>query len=262
MTLPEFLPGVPVDYVLQRFALAGGNEVESGKLASPESSAALAANCFAWFAHRPHLLPPFPGVTANYPAVSVDIEACVRLPWSGGRHPWLDALIITPDDVIGVESKRYEPFRGAKKVSLSTAYDRSVWGKSMSGYQRMRDELRSGKTTFRYLDATQLVKHALGLRAEGERTDKRPVLVYLFAEPAELAGKPIPATTHATHRTEIAAFANYVRNDEVQFYALSYADWTSTWEGRPEVITHGRRLTRSFGFGPTSAQGPNQKGIA
>lgn len=262
MSQPEFLPGVPVDYVLRRFALAGGNEVESGKLASPESSAALAANSFAWFAHRPHLLPPFPGVTANYPAVSVDIEACVRLPWSGGRHPWLDALITTPHDVIGVESKRYEPFRGAKKVSLSTAYDRPVWGKSMSGFQQMRDELRLGRTTFRHLDATQLVKHALGLRTEGERTEKRPVLVYLFAEPPELAGKPIPATIHAAHRTEIAAFANCVRNDVVQFCALSYADWTSTWEGRPEVNTHGRRLAQNFMFGPDSTQGTNRKGMA
>jgi hypothetical protein len=38
-----FLPGVPVEHVLRRLAKAGGNEVASGKLASPDSSAALAA---------------------------------------------------------------------------------------------------------------------------------------------------------------------------------------------------------------------------
>ena len=45
MTDSEFLPGVAVQHVLDRLAKAGGNEVESGKLASPESSAALAVNC-------------------------------------------------------------------------------------------------------------------------------------------------------------------------------------------------------------------------
>jgi hypothetical protein len=39
---------------------AGGHEASSGKLASPESSAALAVNTFDWFHDRPVSLPPFP----------------------------------------------------------------------------------------------------------------------------------------------------------------------------------------------------------
>jgi hypothetical protein len=43
---PQFLPGIPASHVLGRLAKAGGKEIESGKLSSPESSAALAVNCF------------------------------------------------------------------------------------------------------------------------------------------------------------------------------------------------------------------------
>ena len=35
----DYLPGVPAEHVNQRLMLAGGNEIGSGKLLSPESSA-------------------------------------------------------------------------------------------------------------------------------------------------------------------------------------------------------------------------------
>jgi hypothetical protein len=52
----EFLPGVPSSLVLKRLNAAAGDEVNSGKLSSPESSAALAVNTFGWFMDRPELL--------------------------------------------------------------------------------------------------------------------------------------------------------------------------------------------------------------
>ncbi len=90
---PNFLPGVPVPYILERLRKADGREVSSGKLASPESSAALAVNTFGWFHDRPQRLPPFPilGEGISRPT-SVEVEYCARFPWAGGRHPWLDAL--------------------------------------------------------------------------------------------------------------------------------------------------------------------------
>lgn len=248
MTKPEFLPGVSADYVLQRFALAGGNEVESGKLTSPESSAALAANCFAWFATRPDLLPAFPGLKAGYPPISVDIEYNARFPWSGGRHPWLDAMVTTAGEIIGVESKRYEPFRGSKRAALSAAYDRTVWGDDMGAFEQLRDDLRSGIAKFKYLDATQLVKHALGLLSEGKRTGKRPILVYLYAEPTALAGRPIPPSALAAHRGEIESFAERVAGSEVLFHPENYSSWLRSWdEAKKEVSDHGRRLQNAFG---------------
>ncbi len=74
MTTPLFLPGVPEAHIRARMALAGGDEIGSGKFASPESSAALAANVFGWFIERPWLLPPLPGAEAAGPATRVEVE--------------------------------------------------------------------------------------------------------------------------------------------------------------------------------------------
>lgn len=51
MTEPLFLLGVPEAHVRGLLAAASGDEIGSGKSASPESSAALAVNAFGWFVH-------------------------------------------------------------------------------------------------------------------------------------------------------------------------------------------------------------------
>jgi hypothetical protein len=217
----QFLPGIPVSHVLDRLAKGDGKEVESGKFLSPESSAALAVNCFGWFIERPERLPPLIGLESAGVAEMVDIEFCARFPWSGGHHPWLDAVVQTPATLIGIESKRFEPFRDAKSVTLSDAYDRPVWGDNMKGYEGMRDRLRSGEETFVHLDAAQLVKHAFGLVTEGRRRTRAPALFYIFAEPAEGGGHPVAAAALARHRDEIARFAQSVAGDEVTFHSAS-----------------------------------------
>lgn len=230
-----------------RLAAAGGNEIESGKFTSPESSAALAVNTFGWFVQRPHMLPPLPGLErAGTPSV-VDVEYCARFPWPGGRHPWLDAVVETPTHLIGVESKRYEPYRDRKSVSFSPAYDRPVWGNGMSAFERMRDLLRSGEARFEYLDAAQLVKHAFGLVTDARRRSLKPALLYLYAEPQQLGGSALSPTVFAAHRREIELFAGYVGGAAVEFAASSYREWLATWNGaQPEVIAHADAVLASF----------------
>lgn len=243
----DFLPDVPVEYVSARLEAAGGNEIASGKLASPESSAALAVNCFGWFHGRPAQRPPFGELQAGFPALEVDIEYCARFPWSGGRHPWLDAAVVTKTHLIGIESKRFEPFRDKKVVSLSDAYDRPVWGDEMAPFETMRDDLRSGSQRFDYLDAAQLVKHAFGLVTDGRRKGLKPALVYLFAEPAQRDGKMIEAAAHAQHRSEIARFAKAVDGAAVAFHALSYRDWLISWPlADGDLITHQKAILSAF----------------
>lgn len=227
-----FLPGVPEDRVHAALAAAGGNEIESGKLDSPESSAALAVNAFGWFIERPSDLPPFPPLAdLDWPAHRVDVERQMRFPWRGGRHPWLDAAVETATHLIGVESKRFEPFRDAKTVNLSDAYDRDVWGDGMVPFTLMRDILRNGDAPFTYLDAAQLVKHAFGLFTEGNRVGKVPVLLYLYAEPAMRSGSAIAPETLVRHRAEIAGFAAAVAGAAVRFAACSYREWFADWTG-------------------------------
>ncbi|WP_396594861.1 PGN_0703 family putative restriction endonuclease [Brevundimonas sp. R86498] len=247
MTRPEFLPGVDAAHVTERLRLAGGKEIESGKLLSPESSAALAVNTFGWFASRPHLLPPFPGQAFEAPPREVEVEYCARFPWRGGRHPWLDAVVETPGKLIGVELKRCEPFRDRKLASLSDAYDRPVWGSTMRPYEDMRDRLRKVPNAFRYLDAAQLVKHAFGLVTDGARKQKPATLVYLFAEPSQLAGRPIPPETLEEHRREVAEFEAAVAGAGVVFHALSYRTWLDSWSSTsPEIASHADAVLARF----------------
>ena len=238
-SLPSFLPGVPIDHVVQRLAAAEGDEIASGKLSSPESSAALAVNCFGWFIPRPEHFPTLPGLEHAGKADLVDVEFCARFPWSGGKHPWLDAVVQTSSMLIGVESKRFELFRDRKAVSFSDAYNRDVWGSNMKRFEHMRDRLRSGNETFAHLDAAQLVKHAFGLVTTARRRELTPALFYIFAEPETRGGRKIDPEAIAQHRKEAQSFAEEVEGDDVIFRYASYRDWKDRWaRGGPDLVAH------------------------
>lgn len=235
------LPGVPEGRVRAILDKAGGNEIASGKFASPQSSAALAVNGFGWFLDRPGDLPPFPGLEDyDWPAIRVDVERQMRFPWRGGHHPWLDAAVETQNCLIGVESKRYEPFRDHKEAKLSDAYDRDVWGEGMEQWCAMRDLLRAEPRRYRYLDAAQLVKHAFGISTQAHKCRKEPVLLYLFAEPSDVTDRAM----FAVHRAEIADFTDRVRGGRVRFASCSWAEWLDSFAG--DAAAHGERVRQAF----------------
>ncbi len=227
--LIEFLPGVPAEKCLAALRAAAGKELASGKFLSPYSSSALAVNCFGWFIDRPDELPLLPGLEIDWPPLSVRVEAEMRFPWAGGKHPWLDAAVETADVLVGIEAKRFEPFRDRKAADFSDAYDRDVWGSGMSPYVKMRDRLRCAPNHYRFLDAAQLVKHALGLVTQARKRGKQAILFYLYAEPGALDGRIIKADDHRRHREEVAEFGASVAGAEVSFHASSYAEWLATW---------------------------------
>lgn len=245
--MPEFLPDLPVEDILACLARSPGNEVKSGKFDSPESSAALVANAFGWFLNRPHDLPPLPGVPAGQ-VTDVTLEAEMRFPWSGGRHPWLDVGISTHTTLIGVESKRYEPFRPQKQSGFAEVYDRPVWGEKMGNFTKLRDDLVEGRVWFDTLDAVQLIKQAYGIHTRAEKRAVGAVLVYLYAEPVHwAAGKPVDPGRIALHRAEVAEFAQAVAGDGVAFVALRWADLLDQWGDVPALQAHVQALRGRFG---------------
>jgi hypothetical protein len=62
-----------------------------------------------------------------------------------------------------------------------------LWNTPCRVAERVRDQLRDDSLSFRHFDATQLIKHAFGLRTSIQKQaryiGKKPVLFYLFAEP-------------------------------------------------------------------------------
>jgi hypothetical protein len=245
--MTDFLPGVPAESVRAALMRSPGNELHSGKFDAPESSAALAVNAFGWFLDRPGELPPLPGVPMGS-VDAVEVEAEMRFPWSGGRHPWLDAALTTATTLAGVEAKRYEPFRPRKSPVFSEAYYSRDWGPGMARFTALRQALTDGRQSYRCLDAVQLVKHAYGLRTQGLKRGRGAVLVYLYAAPATWAnGKPVTAEAIARHEAEIVDFARTVRGDAVTFVPLRWAELLAQWAAKPKLAAHAAAITARFG---------------
>jgi hypothetical protein len=245
-----FLDYLPVAEIQAAFAKAPGNEFGSGKINSKESSAALAANTFGLFLKRPGDLPLLPGLgRIRWTPTYVGLEECARFPWRGGRHPWLDVIVETQTHLIGIESKRYEPYRVRRPGSLSRAYRRPVWGANMVPFERMRDRLSEGILTYQHLDAIQLVKHAFGIRTRADSCGKRPILFYLYAEPnAWPDGRLIGSAALQRHTAEIAEFARWVKGAEVRFASCSYRDLLAAFRTAilADVNSHARALADKF----------------
>ena len=164
----------------------------------------------------------------------------------------LDCLVTTPSALIGIESKRYEPFRGKKSASFSEAYWRPVWGDDLNGYEGVRDTLRANGRLYEFLDAAQLVKHAFALRTEVLRRGGKltPILFYLYAEPDVWPkdGRPVNEDDKAKHREEIARFARDVAGDEVAFVSCSYRRLLEDWPAKKDrgIRAHSAAVTQRF----------------
>ena len=244
----HLLPHLPAPAILDAYATAPGREL-GGKGDSPESSSALVANAFGYFIDKAALLPALPGLEgAGWPASRVAIEANVRFPWSGGRHPWLDALVETNTHTIGVESKRFEPYRSPHVPHFSDAYSRDVWSSGMTPYLKLMTQLREGRRDLSAIDATQLIKHALALSTQCSKSGKQPVLYYLYADPPSWPdGRAITDAQRNRHAEHIDAFAQAVAGAHVNFVAATYAQVFETWaRAIPEVVRHTRSVAHHF----------------
>lgn len=242
MTDTSFLPGVPADAVLAALARLPGLDLDS-----PDSSAALVANTFGWFLNRPRLLLPFPGVPMGLPeTVALGVE--MQLPMRSVRHPRFDALVTTPTTLVGIVSRRYQPFRPAKAVAFTEPFDARDWGPGMARFGAMRQALTSGRQTFRHLDAVTLVKQAYALRTQALKQARGAVLVYLHAAPAHWAsGKPVDPKAITRHQAEVADFARAVKGDDVTFVPLRWVDLLTQWSQTPAIAAHGTALRGWFG---------------
>lgn len=197
-------------------------------------------NAFAWFIPRPNLLPVLPGAEAAGTAVRVEVGYCARYPRNGLNHPWLHAVVITNSHLIGVVSKRCEPFREASSPRLRDTDCRPWQSSNMANRQASRQGLRDDGIVYQYLDAGGLVIHA----GEARRLRKAALLHYIFAEPSGRGAGAIAATDHWQHRAEIADFAARVSGDDVGCSACSYREWPETCEGAARV--HALNVANTF----------------
>ena len=252
----RFLPGVPGEQIEEIYNTAPGKRNRKGQVRQPGIISRSRREHLRFLPQSTGDLPPLPGCEdVEWPAHSLALEKEVRFPWKARwGHPVLDVLIATSAALIGIESKRFEPFRDKPDARFTDTYWREVWGDCMNGYQCLRDMLNENASHYTYLKADQLVKHALGLRTRTRPGKKyaglSPILFYLYAEPDFLpnSNKPVDDKAKALHRQEITHFAQSVDGDEVRFVACSYRDLLATWERNenPEIREHAGAVVRRF----------------
>ena len=204
--------------------LRGNGRDRPAKFLAIHSSTALAVNVFAPFRQN---------------------ASALRVPWGGnfsslqferkcphgvgiGKPPNLDVVLEGTNGVIGIESKFMETI-GRHKAEFKPAYDADLQGarRETPWFREMQRLVADGET-YRWLNASQLVKHAFGLAFSFPH---RPTtLVYLFWEPRNATAYRL----FAEHRAELARFAEAVSGGEPNFVWLSYPELWSWWSSLPD----------------------------
>jgi hypothetical protein len=212
----NLLDGLPLAEIAGDLAAGAGRELE-GKLCAAHSSAVLAVNTFGPWRTKPASL-HVGGVTGFR---SLRFEATVPTGLNG-KPPHLD-LLAEGDLPVAVESKCTE-WMQPKPPVFSPSYDRLRRAHGHSPWFEQVLQLRATPDRYDFLDAAQIVKHALGLmNCYGSRNVR---LMYLYWEPSN-AETWIQCRQHRAEADDLAA---RVQHSTVRLFPISYPELWAEWE--------------------------------
>ena len=232
----NLLPGISLADFEADFAEGAGDELRE-KVRAAHSSAALAINSFAPFRRR--RLASLVGQT-DLRLKGFEQKRPIGLPRA--RPPHLDAVFQGLSGVVALESKCLEYLTPKTFKSFDRYLNEIVDERRESSWYAEMDRIESDGTTYRYFDAAQLIKHALGLLHASEH--RTVVLLYAYWEPIDAPLAP----EFAEHRDEIRLFAERVSGDRIAFQAISYPELWSEWEGTsdPFLVAHVKALRSRY----------------
>jgi hypothetical protein len=212
-----------------RFKTPAGTRSKVEKPESPESSAALAFNTFGWFLTKPSELPPFPQLAdiAWQPRSGRSSVRCALHGEEVGIPGWM------------LRSERNTTSSGSHPSAMSRFAPANL-----QTCLTPTTVMFWARTSYRQLDAVQLVKHAFGLVTQGRRIGKAPALFYLYAEPWQHGSSLVTDSALALHRQEFASFTRRVVGGEVRFAACSYREYLAGWAG--DVRAHAPAILARF----------------
>jgi hypothetical protein len=110
-----------------------------------------------------------------------------------------------------------------KRAEFSISYDRLRGSHAHSPWYEMIGHLRANPGRYEFVDAAQLVKHALGLLASYGKREVR--LIYLYWEPRNVNDWP----TCAEHRAEAKTLASQVERCSIKLIPMSYRELWDVW---------------------------------
>lgn len=187
------------------------------KMKALHSSSALAVNVFDhWVDIETTALSSALNLKTGIKAIKFEEQFPTGLT---GNPPNLDVVLeLEKGHMIGIESKFSEWLTPKTKshVPFKSKYfpaDVQLWTKlGLPKAQQLAEAMYTGDKKFRYLDAAQLLKHALGMAT---RLGDAFSLYYIYYD--------WPGTESDLHRHEIANF-NDIVDDSLGFRALSYQE--------------------------------------
>jgi hypothetical protein len=195
------------------------------------SSAALVINVFGYWRER--------ALALLVVALGFDGGAGARLTFEEplptglpGEPPFADVALRWPNgDLVPIESKftewlvrRPHNKRVFKEKYFPAGAASGVWSAvALPRCQSLAEDLQNGRERFKYLNAAQLLKHALGLKKLGQR---RTAVVYLYYE--------WPGREADAHRTELERVRQRLR-PEVDLRVLTYQELFASLRAVPGV---------------------------
>jgi hypothetical protein len=209
--------GLPFKTIGDDLGSGAGCEL-AGKLRAAHSSAALAVNTFGpWRDDASSLRFGETGFR------SIRFEAICPTGLRG-TPPHLD-LLADGDLPMAIESKCTE-WMTPKEAKFSDSYGSLETTHGHSPWFGQIATLRERPKQYSFLDAAQLVKHALGLTTlYGTRS---VWLIYLFWEPTNIGSWP----QCAAHRAEAQDLAVRVQHSNVKLKPMGYQELWADWESR------------------------------
>lgn len=192
-----------------------GRHGHRGKMQALRSSSALVVNVFDYWRDRPKTWIA-KGLSLSSEPSSLCFEAKFENGLRQGHSPNLDLAIVLADKrIVAVESKFTETYtRVSRKEPFKDKYFPAGSGRwhdlRLPNCQRLADRLRRGDARFLYLNAAQLLKHALGL---AQPEVGAVTLVYLWYA--------VPSSEATQHEKEVEEFTREI-GAELDFRALTY----------------------------------------
>jgi hypothetical protein len=192
-----------------------GKNGARGKMQAVHSSSVLACNFFDyWVDGDASLLGRTLGISGELCGIWFEQKFPTGL---RGNAPNLDVVVGTAGAGLAIESKFMEPYQPSpSKCIFRDAYfagGKRLWlDKGLARCQELAEEIHRGALQYRMLDATQLLKHMLGLAC----ADRRFSLMCLWYR--------VPGPAGDMHARELEHFANRIADDEQQFRALTYQE--------------------------------------
>ena len=198
------------------------------------SSSAIVVNLFQYWQEKNNISPllealGFKNNKVEKKGIVFEFESKNPIKGIGGYPPHLDVVITTDTNNFAIESKFTEPYtkKRNKNSHIQDSYTKKSLWKDLPNIEKLAqaihdenhhvenceikesiDNLRKTK----HLDASQLIKHILGLKSN---YDKNFTLLYLWYD--------VPGTEEAKeHQEEIEAFASIAKADGINFRHITY----------------------------------------